>query len=357
MGEDDDPFEGLVLDEAFVRAAGTYEPPARTREALARHRPGSPRAWSPQAARKKSRRRRGLVGLGLVVVVASSWFGAHALGLVPGSRPATGAAAPTASPSPGRERTLVDRAYVPGRCYTWDQRSTSADALEVSCSRPHLFQDVRRTSVHALPLTPFPTEAAWDQITHRACDGFLTAFLGRPLDPDGRYAAGTIRPVRAGWLLGQRDIECGVIFRAPRAFGVPSTDRLTPFSGEADAAHQSFSYPVGTCLRITRADSGFVPCTSPHGYEVVGATTVRGPATPPTDAAFGRLATQPCRRLVSAYVGHPFSDDATEYVGWDPISAAGWRAGERTFDCYLAFSRNGRSVEVTGSHRTGGRTA
>ena len=31
-----DAFEGLVLDENFVRG-GAYEPPARTREAIARH--------------------------------------------------------------------------------------------------------------------------------------------------------------------------------------------------------------------------------------------------------------------------------------------------------------------------------
>ncbi len=61
-----DEFEGLVLDESFVRG-GTYEPPARTRVAIARfgdqqtswrHGGGLRRRPTPPAARAESTRAR-----------------------------------------------------------------------------------------------------------------------------------------------------------------------------------------------------------------------------------------------------------------------------------------------------------
>ncbi|MBL7516586.1 hypothetical protein I6A84_00205, partial [Frankia sp. CNm7] len=53
LADPDDPFAGLVLDEAFVRAASVYEAPARSRLAVRRELAGAPGA--PSRRRRRSR--------------------------------------------------------------------------------------------------------------------------------------------------------------------------------------------------------------------------------------------------------------------------------------------------------------
>lgn len=89
-GERHEPFEGLILDDAFVRG-GQYEPPARTREAIARlagqdtswRRPAAPPApggsFSPHSRRQAATRRSWPVSalfVGLVAVLVAALLGA-----------------------------------------------------------------------------------------------------------------------------------------------------------------------------------------------------------------------------------------------------------------------------------------
>ncbi|MGB8649704.1 MAG: septum formation family protein [Mycobacteriales bacterium] len=345
MAEDDDPFEGLVLDEDFVRGAASYEPPARTRAAISRHRPEPPRSWSPEPRVRRARRRVIAVVIGVLALVGVAAF------VVPGGpgRPSQVRARPAPSPTEG---TLSEQLYLRGHCYTWDQSTEHTTARDVGCGAPHLFEVVSHATVHGYPAAaPYPTRAQWVVVTHKVCDPPVTRYLQHALDPFGRYGSGDIRPAREGWALGERDLWCGVIFSGQAAFGAPpQDDLLTAFRGRADASHQELLYPTGTCLRFTATDSGSVPCSAPHSAEVAGAVTVVAPATPPSSAAFRRLAEGPCRAQVSGYVGHRFVESSTQYVGWEQPRAASWRAGTRTFSCYLSFSRAGRSADVIGSH-------
>lgn len=350
--EEGDPFDGLVLDEEFVKAAKAYEPPARTREAIARHGRSSPRDWETRPVAPARRRRRTGAGLGVVAAVLVLAFVAWQTGWFASPSP-TGvrAAAVALSPSPSPEMGLDRSVWTTGDCYTWDQRKPRPDVAvpDVPCARPHLFQYVRSTTVPGLPLAPYPTDVAWNRITEARCTGFVTAFLHHVLDPRGRYEVDALTPRRADWALGDRTLECGIFGRRLHVLGAAPTAVLPLFSGTVDTAHQSLDYPVGTCLRSTRTDEGSVPCTALHDEEVVGAATVAGPAAPPSAAAFGRLALAPCQALISGYLGYRFSPSATRQTGWTDISPESWRAGERTFDCLLGFT-----PPVYGSHSTPG---
>ncbi|WP_354637588.1 hypothetical protein [Kitasatospora camelliae] len=123
-----DPFDGLVLDEAFVRGATVKEPSARTRMLTARWRleppvdPGG-RRWSPGSARPArsagsaaAPRRTGagrwyllLAGLAVVAALAGVVWGPQG-GLLSARDPGTRAAPP---PVPGSPRPAADVA-LPG---------------------------------------------------------------------------------------------------------------------------------------------------------------------------------------------------------------------------------------------------
>jgi hypothetical protein len=346
--EEPDPFEGLVLDEEFVRAAATFEPPARTREALARHPVRElPRSWDPGRAKRASRRRDLTTLLIAIVLVAGGYVGYHALTSSGGE--ATAASA-TPRPSPTRELTLEDQVYLRGACYRWNQDVDHSTAVTVSCSAPHLFEAVKRVHLSGYDHKPFPSEAEWDVLGGRLCNGPVSAYLHAPLDPEGRYYSSLIQPVREGWEEGQRTVDCGVGVHLPAVYGTQHDDSVFDSStGRADGAHQAFLYPIGTCIRFDSRQPGSLPCSAPHSDVVVGRVTLAPGGPHPSQAAFNRMVRPGCEAAATRYLRHPLGYPATLSVTWSSLSSPSWAAGTRDVDCYLTSWVNGQRTLMSGS--------
>jgi hypothetical protein len=358
--DDMDPFEGLVLDEDFIRGAKAYEPPARTREAMAKHTPEPPRQWSPEKAKRRSTNRVWLITLTVIAGLVGIAYVAQPHDSAPSSTLVAPQESSDASPRPSgsatEDPTIDDSLLVVGGCYTWRQGVQDTVATPTKCTASHLFEYVLPATLTGYDHADFPTEPQWDAHIARLCDKGVQAYLHHVIDPDGRLYVGAIRPTHQGWAQGSRGIDCGVQTRTVKPFG-PGDDLIDASTGRADGSQQALLYPVGTCLRYSGKSSGSVPCTAPHSVEVVGSTTVRKTGALPSEAAFDRLLSSPCRAQISSYVGHRFQQTSREYVGWDQLGAPSWAAGTREVNCYLSFSTAGKRTDVTGSHRTTGKSA
>ncbi|MEX5633108.1 septum formation family protein [Parafrankia sp. FMc2] len=118
---------------------------------------------------------------------------------------------PTTSTDPSVELLNVD--LLTGHCYSWDQDKTMSDVDDVPCAGPHLFEAAGRASLFAdHPISDlYPTPDQWGEIIHRSCPDIIRAYLGYPLDPYGRFAAGGIHPEELGWDRGERLMTCGIV--------------------------------------------------------------------------------------------------------------------------------------------------
>ncbi len=353
-----DPFDGLVLDEAFIRGARAHEPPARTREALSKP-PRAARVWSAPAARPG--RLRGVltmvVVLGLVGGVAYLTFRPRgssipaAAALPQSSASASGSATPRPRPSPD-ELSIENAVDARGHCYTWNQKVKTTHAFDVTCSSPHLFEAVQPVTLNSYPQgAPFPTDAQWDTIVETRCRPLVTNYLRHQIDPAGKLYVTMIHPTLTGWDQDARDLTCGLGQRLPEMFGTTSPD-YDSVAGRADAQHQALLYDTGTCLRFTAEHSGSVPCAAAHDGEVVGTFTLTGSGPLPTKAAYTAQAEGPCRLEVAAYLDRAFHDTSSAYTGYVTLRAPSWDAGTRTIECYLSFGST-----LTGNHRATARTA
>lgn len=265
-------------------------------------------------------------------------------------------AAVTAPVSPGAGQvTLDDLDYQRGHCYRWDQ-SAGGDtgAQDVSCAEPHLFEAVSTTTLDpgSYPVGgSYPSQTGWASITDGLCTPAAAAFLGYPLDPDGLFALGVIRPSTNGWDEGDRTLVCGL--RQRSLLADPPAGELPAFTGVVEGADQSLVYPAGSCLAETSGDvRGTVGCQTPHEALAVGAITL--PAGPgevaPNDSQFELLAEPRCMAIAKAYLGQDFHDSPTARTGWVRISAASWGAGSRSFTCTVEYrTETGAPRAVTGA--------
>ncbi|MCK9893560.1 septum formation family protein [Frankia sp. AgB32] len=357
-----DPFADLVLDENFVRSATRYEPPARTRSALARF--GSP---DDPTSRKTARRQRaGRSGHGrtpspsprrwpghrvvpvLGVVVLVSCVVAFLLDRLDGTPGAAlpavgraGADAPHAQPGSvalEQEPELLRWRWTSGHCYTWDQRNTQTSVADVSCAGPHLFEAVGDLDLgRAYPVgRSFPGPEQWGAIASRHCDPLITPYLGYSLDPAGRFAAGTIHPLRSGWEAGTRRVVCGLIARSRN-----SDTSMPVFGGQVRGADQAFTYPAGTCFRLDGEGRDVeVDCAQPHHAQSVGPATLADipGGEPPSQARFTELASAACGPLLDPYLRQPRFGGAVVNRGWQVLADESWRAGTRATTCTVRFS-------------------
>ncbi|WP_084011215.1 septum formation family protein [Pseudofrankia sp. DC12] len=312
--------------------------------------------WKPW--RRSFWRGRDAVGLDVVLVLATITVGCLAFGLTGRhGAPAADGAATAAAPDPpaAGNVSLGHLDYQRGHCYRWAQSAVlDTTALDVPCAEPHLFE-----AVSAATLDPglypaggaYPTETGWAAITAGVCGPAAAAFLGYPLDPDGLFATGAVRPSTNRWDEGDRTLVCGL--RERPLVADPPAGELPAFTGMVEGADQSLVYPAGSCLAETGTRvRGTVPCDAPHEAIAVGAITL--PAKPgevaPDDGQFEQLAEPRCMAIAKGYLGQDFHDSPTAQTGWDRISTASWRAGSRSFTCTVEFrTQTGAPRAVTGA--------
>ncbi len=218
--------------------------------------------------------------------------------------------------------------YDPGDCVTWEAGTLPVPATTevVPCEQPHRVQIVTHLGSPQTSAGAYPSKAEWDQHEKDGCWPAVERFLGRPLDPYGRYTIGTLIPNIVEWTGGDRDVWCGIWLNAP-------DDAL--HAGDVRQAHQATDYAPGTCVAGDKTrEIEVVSCTQPHLMEVVERLAYDEEPEMPGDRAHEALR-QRCAEAVDDYVGGSERLSAPWATGLERMHPASWQAGTRTVHCFL----------------------
>jgi hypothetical protein len=297
--------------------------------------------------------RRGVVGVlvgALVMLVAATALAATGTGpSVLGLAGAPSGAGGGSSSGSSDERPALTTA--PGRCLTWS-RDDAGDVREVDCGQQHLFESVGAVTAAQPPGTPFPADAAWQQLVTDQCTPQARNYLQGKLDPAGRYRAGALKPTQAAWDSGDRTVRCGL--QAPGRTGA-----LFPSTGRVTDADQAVVFDAGTCLGLAGKEvSDPTSCTETHAAEVAGTVdlgTQFRTGFPSVDDQDNYL--QPtCQRIAEQYVGSAQKlTDSKLTVYWTNVAEESWTAGTRRVTCNLGslLSDNSGFAPLTGKAADG----
>ncbi len=224
---------------------------------------------------------------------------------------------------------LAAAEYHTGECVTWDAvGGTTVQTEVVDCGQPHLVQVTGNARKTDPPGAEYPSAAEWDGFIALECGPLAEAFLGRPLDPYGRYGLYMIRPLPDGWGYGDRGTTCGIAARPPGG-GRAEGDGVF-FSGDMlGVIDQGWDHPVGTCLD---ADYWPIGCERPHQAEVVARFVYTDAPTPPDDTARQVLEGE-CGRAVDGYMGGAFAPPWAYSL--EVVRPESWAAGSRHVHCYV----------------------
>jgi hypothetical protein len=232
---EEDPFEGLRLDEGFVRAARFIEPAAAERgksgdqrrsgqcQVVPAHR-GLPGffhglVWPPRPRRRSHRVAQvlavlavavGMISLMVVTLRHNVGRGGTAAAPPPSAANQAGRPASTASAAgttaPGVQITTnVLRGLHRGDCVTW-QPPGAAEARVVTCGESHLAEVTRIVELGS-QFTGWPGRDALDALAATACPAALAGYVDgsrRGLAP----VAGSLLPSAQGWTDGVRRLAC-----------------------------------------------------------------------------------------------------------------------------------------------------
>ena len=263
---------------------------------------------------------------GMLGFCAWVWLVRQPQQLLGSGTPASEAPPPT---GPVEADLLAAGSYEPGDCVSWESSLGTADTDVVDCETPHLFQvagSINLRDVEAIG-RDFPDAGAWQVVTGRDCGPVVTAHLGTPLDPYGKWRIGIIHPSRKSWDLGDRTVWCGI--RANDVDGLAVDDATLPMTGRADPSAQVLLLPTGQC-RAFQPDGDTTPvgCNQPHQIEVAG--TVRLPDAPsyPGEGAVDDA----CADVARAYAAGTFN-----YSDW-AFDERSWAAGTRDVTCVVGVA-------------------
>lgn len=281
------------------------------------------------------------ITLVVAIIVAVAWR----VGLIGGGDddPSSAEAESASDDAPDEGSTsttlgLVSRDYEPGDCVFWEEADGDEEGPDfgrgyqetavVDCDQPHRVQITEEAELPRSAGAGYPAEDVWDAHFADVCGPAAERFLGRPLDPFGRFAVGGIRPLPDRWEIAD-NMWCGIELVPGIGDGTFAEDVR-----EADLAH---FYAPGDCRPPYDPASPVafpvVPCTEPHVDEVVGTVDMPDSPTPPTeaerDAAHDR-----CFELVRTYLGR---EPAAPWTSWlESFDPTAWASGRRSYHCYLA---------------------
>ena len=308
-------------------------------------------------AARRSAARRGVVGVlagALIMLLAASAFavtgnGLGFLGLAgneSGSSPGI-LGGSSSGPETDRSRLASD----PGTCLTW-QRSDGGDVRQVDCSASHLFETAGPVDVDLPGGAPFPADAAWQKVVADRCTPLVARYLGKPLDPSGRYKVGALKPTATAWGNGDRTVRCGL--QAPGVTGA-----LFSSTGKVSDADQAVVFAPGTCLGLSGKDVSdpVSSCAKTHAAEVAGTVDLGAKFTaglPPVDDQDNFL--QPaCTKVAQDEVGTQQLTDSKLIVYWTNVTQASWDAGTRRVSCNMGslLADNSGFAPLTGAVKDG----
>jgi hypothetical protein len=238
-----------------------------------------------------------------------------------------------------------------GSCLFWAQPDAS-DIHIVPCDQPHLDEvtGVVNIADQYGPGVPEPTTDQWLDIALSRCSDGAQTYLGKPLDPYGKFSVSGLRPSAAEWSGGDRDMRCVLQWAAPGG-------ALQPITGKAADQSQAPVFAPGTCLSLIDKSVGNpIDCAQPHAYEIIATVDLKTHFTggfPTEDDQAAWLDTE-CNNAVQSYAGGVDLAAKNLIVSWDTRQQESWDAGSTLVNCKVGakLPDNSGLQAITGSIRT-----
>ncbi|WP_020668902.1 septum formation family protein [Amycolatopsis nigrescens] len=234
-----------------------------------------------------------------------------------------------------------------GSCLTWAQPD-AGDIHKVSCAEPHLSEVTGVVDIadRYPPGAPSPDLQLWREIANERCTDGTEAYLGKPLDPEGKLTISALRPGDDEWAAGDRQLRCVLQWAGPGG-------KLQTLTGPAAEQPQSNVWPTGSCLALTGKVPGDpIDCAQPHAYEMVAELDLKEKFSdyPDEDEQKAYLDTE-CNKALEEYTGGTDLAAQKVILAWDLRSQESWDAGSTTVNCKVGAKLEDGSglAPVTGS--------
>jgi hypothetical protein len=236
-----------------------------------------------------------------------------------------------------------------GTCLDWPHDAPQ-NMRRVPCSQPHTFEVASNVEIGGeySKVSPPPPEQDWQQIVTDRCTTVGDDYLGKPLDPFGKFTVGALKPTSEQWRNGDRKLRCGLQRVSP------SGKRLLTTTGAAAKQDQSNVHEPGTCFALVDGDVGDpVDCAGVHAYEVVGivdlSKTFDPKAYPPEATQLNKLVDL-CPPVAKTYTGNADLKKLQLSLYPDTLKKESWAAGSHLVNCKVgAREPNGALRAVRGS--------
>ena len=237
-----------------------------------------------------------------------------------------------------------------GSCLNWSQPDGN-DIHLVPCVQRHLYEVTGVVNIaDRYPAgAPAPTVEQWRDLALERCSNGASQYLGKELDPYGRFTISALRPGGAEWADGDRDMRCVLQWAAPGG-------ALQPITGTVATQSEAAVWDPGTCLALMdRTVGNPIDCAQPHAYEIVATIDLKTHFTtgyPSQKDQAGWLDTE-CNRDVQGYAGGVNLADQKLILTWDLREQESWDAGSTLVNCKVGakLPDNSGLAPVTGSIR------
>jgi len=236
-----------------------------------------------------------------------------------------------------------------GTCLDWPHDAPK-NMRRVPCTQPHTFEVASNVEIGGdySKSSPPPPEQDWQQIVTDRCTKVGEDYLGKPLDPFGKYTVGALKPTGDQWRNGDRKLRCGLQRVSP------SGKRLLTTTGAAADQDQSNVHEPGTCFGLVDGQVGDpVDCGGVHAYEVVGIVDLSktfDPKTYPTEATQLNKLVDLCPPVAKKYTGNADLKKLQLSLYPDTLKKESWTAGSHLVNCKVgAREPNGALRPVRGS--------
>lgn len=236
-----------------------------------------------------------------------------------------------------------------GTCLDWPHDAPQ-NMRRVPCERPHTFEVASNVEIGKDYATnaPPPPEQDWQQIVTDRCTKVGEQYMGKTLDPFGKYTVGALKPTADQWREGDRKLRCGLQSVSP------SGTRLLTTTGAVADEDQSNVHKPGTCFGLVKGEVGDpVDCGDAHAYEVVGIVNlskVFDPTKYPPEATQLNKLVDLCPPTAKEYTGGADLKKLQLSLYPDTLKKESWTAGSFQVNCKVgAREPNGALRPVRGS--------
>jgi putative regulator of septum formation len=254
--------------------------------------------------------------------------------------------------SGGGESPEAEAAFhsAPGSCLFWARPDVS-DIHLVPCDQPHLSEVTGVVSIADKygPGAPSPNVDEWRDLAMQRCTDGAQQYLGKPLDPFGKFTVSALRPNSDEWADGDRDMRCVLEWAAPGG-------ALQPTKGKAADVSQSPVWDPGTCLALAGKTVGNpIDCAQPHAYEIVATVDLSKHFTGgyPNHDDQGTWLDTECNTDLQSYAPGVDLGAQKLILTWDTLEQESWDAGSTLVNCKVGapLQDNSGLQAITGSIR------